>query len=153
MAFSKRGSSALGMTALRRWHEVYSTHQNAQAFAAHYNSSQLRYKMLLTWRLQLRAKRKQVKVAKTTEKFFITRAAWQQWMEKVTQRRRDRKLKEFENQIVTRFFQGVFCLYGMNRMALIMLTLDWAQRTQLERQRKLAVDVIRQRISLVRHKL
>ena len=77
VAFSLRGSSALAITALRRWHQVYSTHQNAQAFAAHYHSSQLRYKMLLVWRLQLRTKLKQVKLAKTMEKFFVTRSAWQ----------------------------------------------------------------------------
>ena len=113
VAFSLRASSALATTTLRRWHQVYSTHQNAQAFAVHYRSSQLRYQMLLTWRLQLRAQLKQLKVAKTTERFFITRGAWQKWMEKVKQKKRERKLKEFETKLTARYFEGRSCTYGM----------------------------------------
>ncbi|KIP09496.1 hypothetical protein PHLGIDRAFT_116291 [Phlebiopsis gigantea 11061_1 CR5-6] len=130
VAFSMRSSSALATTALRRWHQVYTTHQNAQAFAAHYHSSHLRYKILLTWRLQLRVKLKQVKAAKTTEKMFITRSAWQKWLEKMKQSKIEKKLKDFEQRRAARYFK------------------EWLQRTQVKRQRKLAEDIIRQRVNL-----
>lgn len=101
-AFSIRTSSALASSTLKRWLQVYTTHRNAQAFAIHYHAAHLRFNVLVTWRLQLRAKLKLVKQAKVAEKKVI----WGKWVEKVAQRKRERNLKEFEKRVVVRFFQG-----------------------------------------------
>ena len=131
IAFSIRGSSALATTALRRWHQVYTTHQNAQAFAVRYSNTQLAYRMLFLWRLRLRAQAKQARQARHAEKFFVTRSAWRKWAEKVKERKREKKVKEFEARVAGRYLR------------------EWAQRAQIERQRKLSEEIIRKRVELV----
>lgn len=101
-----RESSALAVSALRRWQQVRTTHQNAQVFAVHYHDTQLRYKMLLNWRLQLRAKLKLAKQGRALEKFFVMRHALHRWQEKVAQAKRERKLKEFETKLAAKYFHG-----------------------------------------------
>ncbi|THG95070.1 hypothetical protein EW026_g6516 [Hermanssonia centrifuga] len=113
-----------------RWQQVYKTHRNAQAFADHYHSAQLRYKMLLVWRLQLRAKLKQVKQGKVAEKFFVLRTGWKKWADKIIERKRERKLKEFEAKVLRRYLQ------------------EWLEHTKAQLQRKLSEEVIRQRVDL-----
>lgn len=97
-----RSSSALASSTLKRWLQVYTTHRNAQAFAIHYHASHLRFNVIMTWRIQLRSKLKLIKQAKVAEKTVV----WRKWIEKVKQRKRERSLKEFENRVVTRCFQG-----------------------------------------------
>ena len=116
VAFSMRPSSALATSALRRWHQVHTSHQNSLAFAVHYHSSQLRFRMLTAWRLQLRAKLKRVRHAKQLEKHFIVRNAWHKWIAKVQERKRERKLVEFEQKIAAKYFRG-----GWMAIALIVV--------------------------------
>lgn len=85
---------------------MHTTHQNAQAFAAHYHSIQLRFKMMLVWRLQLRAKLKLVKQAKLVEKYFIIRMAWKKWQQKLEDKRREQKLKIFETRLLRSYMKG-----------------------------------------------
>lgn len=97
-----------------------------------YNNSQLAYRTLFEWRLQLRAHAKQSRQARRAEKFFVTRDAWRKWVEKVNEKRRESKVKEFEARVVGRYLR------------------EWHQRAQLERQRKLSEEIIRKRVELVR---
>ena len=82
------------------------SHQNAQAFAVHYHSAQLRFKMILTWRLRLRAKLKLNKQAKVAEKYFTIRNAWKTWREKVEDKRRQQKLRVFEIRMLRTYMHG-----------------------------------------------
>ncbi len=66
--------------------------------------------MLLVWRLQLRAKLKQVKQGKVAEKFFVLRTGWKKWADKIIERKRERKLKEFEAKVLRRYLQGMLRL-------------------------------------------
>ncbi|KAI0341741.1 hypothetical protein BDW22DRAFT_1485199 [Trametopsis cervina] len=128
--FSLRSSSTLASSTLQRWQAVYISHQNAQAFAVHYHSIQLRFKMVLVWRLQLRAKLKLVKQAKAIEKYFVMRNAWRIWQEKQAGKRREQKLKVFDARIMRVFMH------------------QWQERMQSQRQLKLSEEVISQRVDL-----
>lgn len=130
LAFSMRGSSALASSALRRWQEVYTSHQNAQAFAVQYYNTQLAYRMLIQWRLQLRAHAKLARQARHAEKYFAARTAWRKWVERVQGKRRERKVKEFEARVAGKYLR------------------EWARRAQLQRQMKLSEEVIRKRVEL-----
>lgn len=87
---------------------MYTSHQNAQDFALHYRSIKLRFKMMLVWRTQLRAKLKLVRQAKLVEKYFIVRSAWEKWQVKLAERRREQKVKAFESRLVGSYFRGEY---------------------------------------------
>lgn len=63
--------------------------------------------MILTWRLQLRARLKLAKQARAAEKYFAMRSAWKIWHVKLADKRRDRKLKVFEARILRSYLQGM----------------------------------------------
>ncbi|KAI0093593.1 hypothetical protein BDY19DRAFT_989156 [Irpex rosettiformis] len=130
IAFSLRSSSTLASGSLQKWRQMYTTHQNAQTFAMHYRSIQLRFKMMLVWRLQLRAKLKLLKQAKLVEKYFIVRNAWKIWQEKLAEKRREQKLKVFEGRLVRSYFR------------------EWVGRAQAQRSMKLSEESITQRVDL-----
>ncbi|KAI0693271.1 hypothetical protein BC835DRAFT_1354288 [Cytidiella melzeri] len=128
LSFSLRSSSTLATGSLQRWHQVYTTHQNAQAFAVHYHSVQLQFKMVLVWRLQLRAKLKLVKQAKLVEKYFTMRNAWRRWQEHLAEKRREQKVMVFERRILRTYMT------------------DWLERMQAQRQMQLSQDMVSQRV-------
>ncbi|KAI0934407.1 hypothetical protein AcV5_006256 [Taiwanofungus camphoratus] len=130
LAFSVRSSLALLSSALHKWRQVYSSYQNARAFAVHYHSAQLRFKMLLIWRIHLRANLKMVKQAKATQRFFVQRTYWRKWVAKLSQKRLDKKFNDFNGRIVKKYFY------------------EWLEFAQLQRQRKLAEEIIRHRVDL-----
>ncbi|TFY63971.1 hypothetical protein EVJ58_g2926 [Rhodofomes roseus] len=130
MAFHTRSSSTVTTAALQKWRGVYSTHRNATTFAVHYHSAQLQYKALLTWRLQLRAKLKMIKQARIAQKFFLQRRYFKLWLSRVKQQRLERTRKRFEMRVAQRYF------------------IDWLVVTQKQRQRKVAEEIIRQRIDM-----
>ena len=112
--FRSRSSSVLAASVLKRWREVLQSHQNAQAFAVHYHRAQLQYRMLLTWRLQLRAKLRLVKQAKAAQKYLVMRRCFRAWAAKVQEKKRLRKLKQFELRVAKRYFEGE-CIRTMAR--------------------------------------
>ncbi|KZT68998.1 hypothetical protein DAEQUDRAFT_765781 [Daedalea quercina L-15889] len=130
MAFYSRGSSTVVSAALRKWRGTYSTHQNAANFAVHYHSAQLQYKTLLGWRLQLRAKLKMIKQARIAHKFFLQRTYFKLWLTNVKQQRLQRKRKEFQIRVAQKYF------------------IAWLVVAQKQRQRKIAEEIIRQRIDM-----
>ncbi|OBZ75311.1 hypothetical protein A0H81_04427 [Grifola frondosa] len=129
LAFSMRSSSALASASLQKWRQAFLTHRNAQTFAVHYHSAQVQYKTLLVWRLQLRVRLKMNRQAKVAHKFFLMRSCWHKLIIKVEERRRESKLKAFEVQITKRFFK------------------EWLDGAQRQRERKLAEEIMKQRIS------
>ncbi|OCH95505.1 hypothetical protein OBBRIDRAFT_816423 [Obba rivulosa] len=130
LSFSMRPSSSLASDTLKRWHQVYTSHHNAQAFAIQYQSAQLQFKMLLAWRQQLRAKRRMLKQAKIAQKFFIMRNYWQKWALQLEERRRKKKLQEFERRVVKKYFA------------------EWLETAQRQRHQKLAEQIISRRIAM-----
>ena len=104
--FRMRSTSVLAESALKKWRAVFQSHQNAQAFAVHYHRAQLQYKMLLTWRLELRAKLRMVKQAKAARKYLFMRRCIRVWAAKLEEKRRLQKLKEFDLKVVKRYFEG-----------------------------------------------
>ena len=109
--FYTRSSSILAATALKKWRAVHQSHQNAQSFAVHYRRAQLQYKMLLAWRLQLRAKLRMAKQAKTAQKHILLRRCFRTWAAKVEEHKRTRKLKDFELRATKKYLQReFFCL-------------------------------------------
>ena len=125
LAFSMRSTSSLASSSLQRWQQTYHTHRNAQLFAEHYHSAQLSFKMLLIWRLHLRKKLKMGKQAKIAEQFFTMRGAWRTWLTKLAEKKRERKLKEFEKKTVERYFEGEQNPGFVNRSLI-----DWAPRVE-----------------------
>ena len=106
VSFSFRASSSLASSVIQKWKQVRASHQNAQQFATHYHSTQLQFKMLLIWRLQLRAKLKTVKQAKLAAKYFAMRNAWRKWQEQVATKQRERKLRVFEARVLRSYLYG-----------------------------------------------
>ncbi|KAH9951317.1 Sfi1 spindle body protein-domain-containing protein [Amylocystis lapponica] len=130
LAFSVRTSSTIGSDALQKWFKVFSTHRNAQAYALQYHAARLQYKMLLTWRLQLRAKLRMIKQAKIAQKYFMMRDCLNKWHKQLVQRRLEKKLREFESRLARKYFD------------------DWLELAQRQRQRKIAEEIIRQRVAM-----
>ena len=102
--FRARSSSILATSVLKKWCGVRQSHQNARSFAVHYHRAQLQYKMLLAWRLQLRAKLRTVKQAKSAQKHLLLRRYFRTWAAKVEEQRRTRKLKAFELRSAKTYF-------------------------------------------------
>ncbi|KAI0374779.1 hypothetical protein BV20DRAFT_1010391 [Pilatotrama ljubarskyi] len=127
--FETRSSSVLAASAFKKWRVAYSSHQNALTFAVHYHKAQLQYKMLLAWRLQLRAKLRMVKQAKVAQKRLLLRRYFHAWKAKLAEKQRERKLKEFERRVVKQYFH------------------DWLEHARRQREMKLAEEIIRQRIA------
>ncbi len=108
--FRSRSSSLAAAFALARWRHVLQSHQNAQAYAVHYHSMHLQYKMLRVWRLQLRAKLHLVKQAKTARRQLLMRRFLRAWASKAEEKKRLRKLKQFELRTTKKYFEGK-CLH------------------------------------------
>lgn len=108
LAFSMRSNTFTASSALQTWRQVHASHRNAFSFAVHYRFMQLRFKMLLTWRIALRVKLKMVKQGRTAEKFFVTRRAWKAWMDKLEEKRTEKKLKDLERQRMQKYFLGKY---------------------------------------------
>ncbi|THH32104.1 hypothetical protein EUX98_g2082 [Antrodiella citrinella] len=130
MAFCTRSSSALASTSVQRWRQVHATHRNANAFAVHYHSAQLSFRMLLMWRLQLRQKLKLTKQARIAEKFFVMRGAFRSWLVKLAERKRERTVKEFERKVLERYFE------------------DWKAIALRQRELKFGEEIVQQRVAL-----
>ncbi|KAI0781045.1 hypothetical protein BD413DRAFT_462348 [Trametes elegans] len=128
--FATRSSTALAAAALQKWRGAYSSHQNAHAFAVHYHKAQLQSKVLHTWRVQLRAKLRMVKQAKVTQRQLLMRRHFLAWKDKLAERQRERKLKEFQRRIVQQYFQ------------------DWQQRVKEQQRMKHAERTVQQFIAL-----
>ncbi|KAI0637076.1 hypothetical protein C8Q77DRAFT_1215897 [Trametes polyzona] len=128
--FATRSASVLAASAFKKWRSAYGSHQNALTFAVHYHRAQLQYKMLLAWRLRLRAKLRMVKQAKVAQKQLLLRRYLHTWKAKVAERQRERKLKEFQTRVVKQYFY------------------EWLERTKRQREMKLAEQIIQQRIAM-----
>ena len=120
LAFSLRPSSSTLLTTFRAWHMAHTAHQNARVFAAEYHSTQLQYRMLLVWRVRLRASLKMVKQARMAHKFITARMAWTVWANKFQERRREKALKEFENRKLKKSFVGDYKHFCYRRENLIL---------------------------------
>lgn len=149
VAFSLRSSSVLASTSLQKWRQVYKSHRNAEAYAARYHALQLQYTMVNTWYMQRRARLLQMKAAKKAEKFILMRDSWKKWQEKLAEKRRERKLKEFEKGILTRYLRGKLHTRYFCPLELILVMKEWTRRCQAERQLKLLGDITEQRVNLV----
>ncbi|CCL99150.1 uncharacterized protein FIBRA_01165 [Fibroporia radiculosa] len=129
LAFSMRSSSTL-TSSLQSWHEVFVSHRNAQSFAIHYHSAQLQYKMLLTWRLQLRTKLRLAKQAKIAQKLFVQKRFSNKWRMALKQKQLGSKLQGFETRLIQQYF------------------LEWLQLAEQQRRRKVAAEIIQQRVNM-----
>jgi len=94
---------------MQKWQRVLATHRNAGLFAVQYHSAQLRFKMLLQWRIVLRKKLKMVRKAREADKYLHIRRVWKLWADKLADVRRRKTLQVWERRKV----QVVF-----NRMTL-----------------------------------
>ncbi|KAI8998736.1 Sfi1 spindle body protein-domain-containing protein [Trametes punicea] len=128
--FASRSSSVLVSVAFRKWQETYKSHQNALTFAMHYHKAQLQYKMLLTWRLQLRAKLRMVKQAKAAQKQLLLRRYFHVWQGRAAEKQRERKLKEFQRRLVKQYFH------------------EWLESAKHQRELRIAEQVIRQQVAM-----
>lgn len=110
----------------------------------------MQYKALLTWRLQLRARLKMVKQARIAQKFFVQRRYFKLWLVRVKEEQLEKRRRQFEARVAQRFFVGMM-------MMVLLLTckrltwhaLDWLVVAQKQRQRKVAEEIVRQRIDMV----
>ena len=104
LAFSVRANSSTVISAMQKWQRVLATHHNASLFATQYRSAQLRFKMLLQWRIALRKRLKMVKKAREADKYLHIRRAWKLWAEKLADARRRKTLQVWERRKVQAVF-------------------------------------------------
>jgi protein SFI1 len=104
VAFFFRSKTGAAASALQHWHQGYASHQNAKSFAVHYHSAQLRYKIILSWRIQLRERLKLMKMARVAYQFFVTRRAWKAWGNAFKARARERHAKDIEKRRLEKIF-------------------------------------------------
>lgn len=81
---------------MQKWQRVLATHRNAGLFAVQYHSAQLRFKMLLQWRIVLRKKLKMVRKAREADKYLRVRRTWKLWVDKLADARRQKMLQVWE---------------------------------------------------------
>lgn len=107
MSFSLRANSNTTVVAFRSWHEVHVTHRNAHSFAVDYHSAQLRYALLLSWRLKLRDKLNLTKMARRADSYFAARRAYKLWCSAFESRTREKALKDLERRQVVKIFRSM----------------------------------------------
>jgi protein SFI1 len=145
-----RSNAYTASFALQTWRQVHASHRNALSFAVHYDSAQLRFKMLLAWRLQLRSKLKMVKQGRMAEKFLISRRAWKIWTHKLEEKQRQKKLQDLERRKMRKYFVGKFKQEAwIIILSSLYLPTAWLQRALRDRQRKLAEQEIQHRVAVV----
>ncbi|KAI0831195.1 Sfi1 spindle body protein-domain-containing protein [Trametes gibbosa] len=127
--FATRSASILSTSVFKKWQTAYGSHQNALSFAVHYHRAQVQYKMLLAWRLRLRAKLRMVKQAKVAQKQLLLRRSFHTWTAKVAEKQRERKLQGFQRRVVTQYFQ------------------EWQEHAKRQREMKLAEEVVRRQLA------
>ena len=98
LAFSVRANSSVVISTMQKWQRVLATHRNAGLFAVQYYSAQLRFKMLLRWRIVLRKKLKMVRKAREADKYLHIRRAWKLWVNKLADARRREALRAWERR-------------------------------------------------------
>ncbi|CAL1704876.1 unnamed protein product [Somion occarium] len=130
IAFSTRPNSVLAASALHRWQRVLSTHRKANEYAVLYSNSQLCYKMLLAWRLHLRTRLKMARQAKQIERHLAMRRAFRAWVAKLEEKRREQKVKVFEQRLLGSYFQ------------------EWRDRVKREQELRLVEEIVQQGVSL-----
>lgn len=64
--------------------------------------------MLFQWRVKLRERIKMAKQAKVAEKYFVMKRAWKLLKAKTEERRRERKVREWEKARVKKVFGSEF---------------------------------------------
>ncbi|CAA7271758.1 unnamed protein product [Cyclocybe aegerita] len=127
--FLNRINSRVVASAFMRWREVQTTHRNALAYAVKYDETHLQARALLLWRIRLADNIQSAKVARWAHRYFATRKAWQLWIQAAEEKRRQRRLQEF------------------NRSKLRTLFNVWRHRTTKERQMKQCEEIVQELIN------
>ncbi|KAF9653101.1 hypothetical protein BDM02DRAFT_3159997 [Thelephora ganbajun] len=130
LAFSVRANSSVVISTVQKWRRVLATHRNASLFAVQYHSAQLRFKMLLQWRIVLRKKLKMVRKAREADKYLHIRRAWKLWVDKLADARRRKTLRVWERRNVQAAFN------------------QWQRLAQRQRQHRQVEDIVRERVNL-----
>lgn len=64
----------------------------------------MQFRTLFQWRVKLREKLKMMKQARMAEKFFVQKKAWKVMKAKLEERRRERKVSEWEKERAKKVF-------------------------------------------------
>lgn len=107
--FLNRINARLLATTFQRWQQVLTTHQNASEYAIQYDEAHLQSRTLLAWRLKLHDRLQMAKVARWANKYFVTRNALHTWISILEDRRKVRKLREFEVAKMGKIFDSGSC--------------------------------------------
>jgi protein SFI1 len=105
--FLNRTSTRLLATTFQRWQQVFTSHQNALAYATTYDQAHLQSRMLLAWRMKLHDRLRLAKVARWANRYFVTRSALRVWIGALEDKRRERKLRDFEVAKLRKVFDGI----------------------------------------------
>ncbi|KAG6911480.1 hypothetical protein DXG01_014554 [Tephrocybe rancida] len=129
LAFALRADSSALVAVFHKWQEVHYTHRNAHLVAVQCDSEQLCYKALLAWRMKLRDKLKQAKMARMAASFFSTRRAWRAWHVVMNNRAAEKRLTTFHNHRVHKMFY------------------IWLRRARRQKQLRLAEEIIHDNVT------
>lgn len=129
VAFFLHSKTGVAASSLQRWRQSYASHQNAKSFAVQYHSTQLRYKMVLLWRIHLRENLRLTRMARVACQFFVTRHTWKAWGNALKARARERYVKDMEKRRLEKIFHR------------------WLHRSRQTIQRTLAEQTTRDRVT------
>lgn len=94
--YQSRDQADLLKRALHCWEDRLAGMQAARRLADKHHARQLKIQVLQTWSSRLAATQKQVKSARIAKRWFAERRAWKTWRFQLEERRRQKKLEEFQ---------------------------------------------------------
>lgn len=147
--FFNRTNARLVATAFQRWQQVLITHQNASGYALKYDEAHLQSRMLLAWRMKLHDHLQMTKVARWANRYFVTRNAWRVWVNTLEERRRERKLRDFEITKLRKVYDGMLCVLYFFVDKLSFFKAWKGRRDQVQHFRRCEI-LLRDRIEKVR---
>lgn len=151
LSFAQRCQSHVTSSALQVWHKRLAMQQGANAFAVQYANSQLQFRILYRWRVQLRVHLKRFRQAKIADKFFVVRRAWRMWVDKAEERGREKRSREWNKEKARKLFAGTSeqCLLGTLWGLRAFGPAGWKEKALRLRRHRLAEQEIRARIDEV----
>lgn len=102
--YEARDRNDLMKRALHCWEDRLAGMQAANRLADKHHARQLKIETIQTWRVRLAANQRQMKSARIAKRWFAERRAWKAWRFALEEKRRQKKLEEFQKKSLKSVF-------------------------------------------------
>lgn len=104
--YEAKDQADLMRRALHCWEDRLAGMQASRRLADKNYARQLKVQAIQTWRVRLAINQKQMKSARIAKRWFAERRAWKAWRFQLEEKRRQKKLEEFQKKSIKGVFQG-----------------------------------------------